>query len=77
MFDKFQSFYLTEKQKLERRGEMITGNFDKFLEPKNRVKFTEDELNIVFKELKEIIFYQEKIINNKISELDTKLKQRG
>lgn len=40
LFDEFQNYYKKEKEKLELMGETIPQNFDEFLNPKNRIKFS-------------------------------------
>ena len=77
LFDEFQEKYQKEKQALERQGFTLNGNFDKFLDLKNRVEFTEEELTKTLQELKDIVFAVTKEINIKLKELDKKLSQKG
>lgn len=77
LFDEFQEKYQKEKQALERQGFTLNGNFDKFLDLKNRVEFTEEELTKALQELKDIVFAVTKEINIKLKELDKKLSQKG
>ena len=77
LFDKFKEYYLEEKERLKNQGENLPQRFDDFIDPKNRIKFTKEEIEGARKELVEIIYEVSKKRNLKIQKLDLKLKEKG
>lgn len=76
-FDQFNQEYNSLKEELEKQGEVLQGDFSKYLDSKNRCKLDETEINSASLEMRSNYYEAKRKINNRMNDYVKQFNKYG